>query len=88
MLLKNLPTGYSVVQRLPNDKYARYSHFANIAVKVGDVLIGGKSKIGIMGSTGNSKGPHLDLRISNKPNHSNDPSDYSSPAEYLRICQC
>lgn len=75
--------GNSVVQSLPDGRFVRYSHLKSIAVSVGDTLKSGETKIGVMGTTGHSTGEHLDLRISKYPYHTNNVSDYSSPADYL-----
>ena len=83
LITTNDAYGNHVVQRLPEGYFAFYSHLASMSVKVGDKLISGKGKIGVMGSSGHSTGPHLDLRICKTMHHSNNPADYISPAEYL-----
>jgi tape measure domain-containing protein len=61
----------------PNGLQTWYSHLSSLAVKLGDMVRGG-SKIGEVGSTGNSTGPHLHYMVMNGgwPN-------YVNPADYL-----
>lgn len=67
---------------LQNDyNKALYCHLESYNVKVGDKIEEGQV-IGIMGSTGNSTGPHLHLEIRKSPYHR---EDYIDVAEYLYI---
>lgn len=61
----------------PNGLQSWYAHLSSFAVKLGDMVRGG-SKIGEVGSTGNSTGPHLHYMVMNGgwPN-------YVNPAAYL-----
>ncbi len=54
--------GFSVVIRHPNGLVTLYSHMTNPAVKVGDWVQRGQ-KIGLVGSTGNSTGPHVHFEV-------------------------
>jgi hypothetical protein len=75
--------GNSVVQKLPDGHYVRYSHMSKILVNIGAKVIGGVTCIGIEGSTGTSTGDHLDIRITTLPYHSNNVKDYLSIPDYL-----
>ncbi|MET4618703.1 uncharacterized membrane protein YqaE (UPF0057 family) [Arthrobacter sp. 2762] len=61
----------------PNGLQTWYAHLSSFAVKMGQMVNAG-SKIGEVGSTGNSTGPHLHYMVLNGgwPN-------YRNPAEYL-----
>jgi len=61
----------------PNGLQTWYAHLSSFAVKMGQMVTAG-SKIGEVGSTGNSTGPHLHYMVLNGgwPN-------YTNPAEYL-----
>jgi len=61
----------------PNGLQTWYAHLSSFAVKLGDMVSGG-SRIGDVGSTGNSTGPHLHYMVLNGgwPN-------YTDPAPYL-----
>jgi len=61
----------------PNGLQTWYAHLSSFAVKMGQMVTAG-SKIGEVGSTGNSTGPHLHYMVLNGgwPN-------YKNPAEYL-----
>ena len=54
--------GFSVVIRHPNGLVTLYSHMTNPAVKVGDRVRRGQM-IGVVGSTGNSTGPHVHFEV-------------------------
>ena len=72
---------FIVVKNDTDGKYHWYCHLSKINCKVGD-RVSRTSKIGIMGSTGNSTGKHLHFEIRNK---SNKYADNSNPAEYMGI---
>lgn len=61
----------------PNGLQTWYAHLSSFAVKLGDMVRGGQ-RIGEVGSTGNSTGPHLHYMVMNGgwPN-------YVNPAAYL-----
>jgi len=61
----------------PNGLQTWYAHLSSFAVKLGDMVRGGQ-RIGDVGSTGNSTGPHLHYMVMNGgwPN-------YRDPAPYL-----
>lgn len=61
----------------PNGLQTWYAHLSSFAVKMGQMVTAG-AKIGEVGSTGNSTGPHLHYMVLNGgwPN-------YKNPAEYL-----
>ncbi|YCK81410.1 peptidoglycan DD-metalloendopeptidase family protein [Arthrobacter sp. D3-18] len=61
----------------PNGLQTWYAHLSSFAVKMGQMVTAG-SKIGEVGSTGNSTGPHLHYMVLNGgwPN-------YKNPSEYL-----
>lgn len=75
--------GNRVVQKLPDGKYAYYNHLGKVLVKVGDNLQSGITPIGAEGATGNVTGPHLDIRISKYPYHTNNLVDFYSVPDYL-----
>ena len=54
--------GFSVIIRHPNGLVTLYSHMTNPAVKVGDWVQRGQ-QIGLVGSTGNSTGPHVHFEV-------------------------
>jgi murein DD-endopeptidase MepM/ murein hydrolase activator NlpD len=54
--------GFSVIIRHPNGLVTLYSHMTNPAVKTGDWVRRGQ-QIGVVGSTGNSTGPHVHFEV-------------------------
>ena len=54
--------GFSVIIRHPNGLVTLYSHMTNPAVKAGDWVQRGQ-QIGLVGSTGNSTGPHVHFEV-------------------------
>lgn len=83
----NTGFGKTVVIHQKDGLYCRYSHLENISVKNNESVVGGKTVIGMEGKTGNVTGEvdprHLDLRISVKPYHTNNITDYMDPTKYL-----
>lgn len=73
--------GNYIVVKTPDAKYHWFCHLSKVTCKVGD-KINRTSKIGVMGSTGNSTGKHLHFEIRNS---SNKYADNTSPAEYMGI---
>lgn len=59
---KNNGGGYVVEVRHPNGMTSTYNHNREITVTVGQDVVAGE-QIASVGSTGNSTGPHLDLRV-------------------------
>ncbi len=72
---------FIVVQNDTDKKYHWYCHLSKINVSVGQ-RVSRTSKIGVMGSTGNSTGKHLHFEIRNA---SNKYADNSNPADYMGI---
>lgn len=72
---------FIVVKDNATGKYHWYCHLSKINVSVG-TKVSRTSRIGIMGSTGNSTGKHLHFEIRNS---SNKYADNSDPAEYMGI---
>lgn len=72
---------FIVVKDSATGKYHWYCHLSKINVIKG-TKVSRTSRIGIMGSTGNSTGKHLHFEIRNS---SNKYSDNSDPAEYMGI---
>lgn len=60
---KNSVYGYAVLIDHGNGWQTRYAHCSKVLVKAGDTIKQGQ-KIALVGSTGNSTGPHLHLEIS------------------------
>lgn len=81
--------GNSVVVKMTNGLYCRYSHLSQINVKKGEYVREGAYQIGVQGRSGsvysnNGGDPsHLDLRISKYSHHTDNTNDYINPAEYL-----
>lgn len=73
--------GNYIVVKAPDGKYHWFCHLSKVTCKVGD-KISRTSKIGVMGSTGNSTDKHLHFEIRNS---SNKYADNTSPAEYMGI---
>lgn len=59
---KNNGGGYVVEVEDPNGMLSTYNHNSELSVERGDTVAQGDT-IALVGSTGNSTGPHLDLRI-------------------------
>jgi len=60
---RNGGAGNMVRIRHQNNYETMYLHLSRIYVKRGDRVTGGKTIVGLVGSTGESTGPHLDYRI-------------------------
>ncbi len=60
-----LEAGYHILVKQTDGLYAVYAHLSNVLVKNGDKVTSGQ-KIGQIGSTGNSTGPHLHLTLFNQ----------------------
>lgn len=58
--------GMLIVIRHSDGATTRYGHLSKIYVKVGDVVQRGKTRIGNVGSTGLSSGPHLHFEVRDK----------------------
>ncbi|HSA52262.1 MAG TPA: transglycosylase family protein [Yinghuangia sp.] len=71
--------GNEVVIKHPDGKYSQYAHLSSISVSVGQKVSTGQ-QIGLVGSTGNSTGPHLHFEIRTTPNYGSD----INPLTYLR----
>lgn len=85
--------GKLVQIRHPNGFTTSYLHLSRILVKVGQV-VGQGDRIGLVGSTGVSTGPHLDYRIQdargkylNPRQHVAYPADSGIPADQLKQFQ-
>lgn len=64
---KNIAGNYIMIDHL-NGEYSLMAHFkkGSILVNVGDVLVKGQ-KVGKLGNSGNSTGPHLHYHLQNTP---------------------
>ncbi|MCF2526820.1 transglycosylase family protein [Yinghuangia soli] len=71
--------GNEVVIRHADGKYSQYGHMSKISVSVGQ-KVGTGTQVGLVGSTGNSTGPHLHFEIRTGPNYGSD----INPLAYLR----
>ncbi|MFD7406462.1 transglycosylase family protein [Streptomyces sp. NPDC059866] len=71
--------GYQVVIRHTDGRYTQYAHLSAISVKAGQ-SVGGGQRIGRVGSTGNSSGPHLHFEVRTGPGFGTD----VDPVAYLR----
>ncbi len=60
--------GNHVILDLGGGRYAMYAHFAphSVTVHVGDHVRAG-DKLGLLGNSGNTTGPHLHFQISDRP---------------------
>lgn len=89
VITNNDAYGQTVVAKMDNGLYSRYSHLDEVYVKIGQKIAEGITKIGIEGKSGFVVGTgdlrHLDLRISRYPYHTNSVFDYYNPADYLGI---
>ncbi|MGW1544922.1 transglycosylase family protein [Streptomyces sp. NPDC002309] len=71
--------GYQVVIRHSDGRYSQYAHLSAISVKSGQ-SVGAGQRIGRVGSTGNSTGPHLHFEVRTGPGFGSD----VDPLAYLR----
>ncbi|MFD7439226.1 transglycosylase family protein [Streptomyces sp. NPDC059861] len=71
--------GYQVVIRHSDGRYSQYAHLSAISVKAGQ-SVGAGQRIGRVGSTGNSTGPHLHFEVRTGPGFGSD----VDPLAYLR----
>lgn len=60
--------GYAVTIRHANGLYSLYGHLSSISVRAGQSVSRGQA-IGVIGSTGNSNGPHLHFELYNPSNY-------------------
>ena len=74
--------GNYVVIKDANGNYNYYAHMNGTSVKEGDVVDVG-DKLGILGHTGRSTGPHLHYEVRKSPTGS-DRSNTYNPSEYLK----
>lgn len=73
--------GNFIVVKAPDGKFHWFCHLSKVTCTVGQ-KISRTTKIGVMGSTGNSTGKHLHFEIRNASNRY---GDNSNPAEYMGI---
>lgn len=73
--------GNYITVKAPDGKYHWFCHLSKVTCTEGD-KISRTTKIGVMGSTGNSTGKHLHFEIRNS---SNKYADNSNPADYMGI---
>ncbi|MFG3658983.1 transglycosylase family protein [Streptomyces sp. NPDC047706] len=71
--------GYQVVIRHSDGRYSQYAHLSAISVRSGQSVSAGQ-RIGRVGSTGNSTGPHLHFEVRTGPGFGSD----VDPLAYLR----
>lgn len=71
--------GYQVVIRHSDGRYSQYAHLSAISVRAGQ-SVGAGQRIGRVGSTGNSTGPHLHFEVRTGPGFGSD----VDPLAYLR----
>ena len=65
--------GQLIEVRHPNGEVTRYGHLSKITIKVGDIVVRGKTMIGRVGSTGISTGPHLHFEVRDKNGKAKNP---------------
>ncbi len=73
--------GNYIVLKAPDGKFHWFCHLSKVTCSVGQKVCR-TTKIGVMGSTGNSTGKHLHYEIRNS---SNKYADTSNPADYMGI---
>ena len=73
--------GNYITIKAPDGKYHWFCHLSKVTCSVGQ-KVSRTTKIGVMGSTGNSTGKHLHFEIRNE---SNKYADNSNPADYMGI---
>lgn len=73
--------GNYITVKAPDGKYHWFCHLSKVTCSEGQ-KISRTTKIGVMGSTGNSTGKHLHFEIRNS---SNKYADNSNPADYMGI---
>ncbi|MEV8531825.1 LysM peptidoglycan-binding domain-containing M23 family metallopeptidase [Streptomyces sp. NPDC051211] len=71
--------GNEVVIRHADGHYSQYGHMSQLSVSTGQSVTAGQ-QVGLVGSTGNSTGPHLHFEIRTGPNYGSD----INPLSYLR----
>ncbi|WTX00500.1 transglycosylase family protein [Streptomycetaceae bacterium NBC_01309] len=71
--------GNEVVIKHADGRYTQYGHMSKISVSVGQKVSTGQ-QVGLVGSTGNSTGPHLHFEVRTGPNYGSD----INPLTYLR----
>ncbi|MCX2971713.1 MULTISPECIES: peptidoglycan DD-metalloendopeptidase family protein [Streptomyces] len=71
--------GNQVVIKHADGRYSQYAHLSSISVSAGQSVSGG-TQIGLVGSTGNSTGPHLHFEIRTGAGYGSD----VDPLAYLR----
>jgi len=79
----NGPAGNMVHLRHKNSYETMYLHLSRIFVAAGERVEGGKA-LGLVGTTGESTGPHLDYRIKQGGNYVNPLSAKFAPVSPLR----
>ncbi|GAU68885.1 peptidase M23 family protein [Streptomyces sp. NBRC 110611] len=60
--------GNAIVIKHDNGTYSQYAHLSSVQVQVGQ-NVSTDQKIGLVGSTGNSTGPHLHFEVRTGPNY-------------------
>ncbi len=71
--------GNEVVIKHSDGRYSQYAHMSSLSVSTGETVSGGQ-QIGLVGSTGNSTGPHLHFEVRTGPGYGSD----INPTVYLR----